>query len=116
MSEVKPLTEREREALRFAITATAQKHGISYEEAIEAAFIGASQAAQASRAREAKLVEALEFVRTYAGDTLSGPKDGLPDDKTWHRSAVAVIGRKVAAALAPYTLAEMPSDVHPQEG
>ncbi len=50
-------------------------------------------------AKVARLVEAMEFIRSYSHDTIYGPTNGLERDRTWYRSAVAVLGRKASAAL-----------------
>lgn len=45
------------------------------------------------------LLEALESIRLYATDTLSGRIDG-PDDRAWQRAAVNEIAKRARIAIA----------------
>jgi len=45
------------------------------------------------------LLEALESIRLYANDTLSGRTDG-PDDRAWQRAAVIEIRNRARAAIS----------------
>jgi hypothetical protein len=53
----------------------------------------------AKDAEIAKLREALESIRLYANDTLSGRADGGPDDRAWQREAVIECRNRARAAL-----------------
>lgn len=46
-----------------------------------------------------ELARALESIRVYASDTLSGRADG-PDDRAWQREGVVEIRNRARAALA----------------
>jgi len=46
------------------------------------------------------LIEALESIRQYGSDTLSGRSDGGPDDRKWQRDAVLEMARRASAAIA----------------
>lgn len=70
----------------------------------------------ASRAREAKLVEALRPLAVEAA-LREGEWSSVPDEAVLLTVQITMgDARRARAALAPYTPAEMPSDVHPQEG
>ena len=58
-----------------------------------------SEAIAAKDAEIAKLSEALESIRLYANDTLSGRADGGPDDRSWQREAVIECRNRARAAL-----------------
>jgi len=63
------------------------------------------------RSRVAKLTEALDSVRQYGSDTLSGRTDG-PNDRAWQRAAVREMTRRASVALGQSTrqaLASVPS-------
>ena len=55
-------------------------------------------AAWNTRPVEDALVEALQSIRLYANDTLSGRVDG-PDDRDWQRTAVIELRDRARAAL-----------------
>jgi len=55
--------------------------------------------AEALNLENAALREALESIRLYANDTLSGRVDG-PDDRDWQRGAVVELRNRARAALA----------------
>lgn len=50
-----------------------------------------------------KLLEALESIRTYANDTLSGRADGGPDDRAWQRECVIECRNRARDAIAKAT-------------
>lgn len=52
----------------------------------------------AARAEVARLREALESIRQYGSDTLSGRADG-PDDRNWQRDGVREMTRRARTAL-----------------
>lgn len=56
--------------------------------------------AHAAEARVAVLEEALESIRQYGSDTLSGRADGGSDDRQWQREAVREMTRRARTALA----------------
>lgn len=56
--------------------------------------------ALAAEARIAVLEKALESIRQYGSDTLSGRADGGSDDRQWQREAVREMTRRARAALA----------------
>ena len=47
-----------------------------------------------------RLRKALETIKQYGNDTLSGPIDG-PDDRAWHREGVRGMTLRARAALRP---------------
>lgn len=51
-------------------------------------------------ARVQELEEALDSIRQYGSDTLSGRTDG-PDDRNWQRGAVLEMTKRADAALQP---------------
>ena len=56
--------------------------------------------ANAAEARVAVLERALESIRQYGSDTLSGRADGGSDDRQWQREAVREMTRRARTALA----------------
>ena len=67
----------------------------------DAAFIvTAVNAHDKLTADRASLIEALESIRLYANDTLSGRADGGPDDREWQRKAVLEIRNRARTAIA----------------
>ena len=67
------------------------------DEDAEAMF-KAIAAASATQAREKVLRDALESVRQYGSDTLSGRIDG-PDDRAWQRGAVLEMTRRARVTI-----------------
>lgn len=51
------------------------------------------------------LVEALQSIRQYGSDTLSGRADG-PDDRQWQRESVLEMTRRARAALSSWEAAQ----------
>lgn len=49
------------------------------------------------------LLEALESIRQYANDTLSGRADSGPDDRAWQRECVIECRNRARAAIAKTT-------------
>ena len=47
-----------------------------------------------------RLREALDSIRQYGADTLSGRADGGADDRQWQREAVREMTRRARTALA----------------
>ncbi len=129
MSEVKPLTAEEEPVWREWCREGYVGHctsALMYER-MRRLFASLD----ASRAREAKLVEALrnvlDDVRTLMkdshgvaglhrnGDVASWEE--ITEGGRYEEWLVSLAdAQRTLAALAPYTPAEMPSDVHPQEG
>ena len=102
MSEVKPMTAAEQNlrACQKQLDMDGVMVGVS-RQALEETLAELD----ASRAREARLVEALRVAERAVDDCLT------------YRSHLNHAARDtIRTALAPYTPAEMPSDVHPQEG
>lgn len=50
-----------------------------------------------------ELLEALESIRQYANDTLSGRADGGPDDRAWQRECVVECRNRARDAIAKVT-------------
>jgi len=63
---------------------------IKKEVVLNEAILAAAKAYQPMR-------EALESVRQYGADTLSGRADGGPDDRKWQRDAVREMTRRAGA-------------------
>jgi len=57
-------------------------------------------ALQALRAENERLRDALESIRQYGSDTLSGRIDGT-DDRDWQRDAVLEMTKRARLALTP---------------
>ena len=55
--------------------------------------------AEKAEALNARLVEALESIRQYGSDTLSGPV-GEPDTRDWQRAGVVEMTKRARAVLA----------------
>ena len=55
---------------------------------------------EAALAREAGLREALEAIRQYGSDTLSGPTEASDDTREWQRAGVIEMTERARAALA----------------
>lgn len=77
--------ERERDRARDCHEETAQKlHSYIHLHAV-------------AESRCAELVKALESIRQYGSDTLSGRADGGSDDRQWQREAAITCARRVDA-------------------
>lgn len=55
------------------------------------------------RAASPDLLEALDAIRQYGSDTLSGRADGGPDDRAWQRGAVIEMTRRARLAIEAAT-------------
>ncbi|GEM_PF-1200464 len=49
-----------------------------------------------------QLAEALDSIRQYGSDTLSGRADGGPNDRDWQRDAVREMTRRASAAITAW--------------
>lgn len=69
---------------------------------VNAAFEVSKEKADSLAAKDAEIArlrEALESIRLYANDTLSGRADGGPDNRAWQREAVVECRNRARAAL-----------------
>lgn len=88
-------TLRDAAQMAFDYLAASRAQGPALE-ALRAALAAQPQEANAEIAR---LREALESVRQYGSDTLSGRADGGPNDRAWQRAAVREMTRRAEEAL-----------------
>jgi hypothetical protein len=96
MSQTQPMTEyqpRTAERLVEILRAKSENPRSVYREAASEIERVASL-----KARIEELTEALQSIRQYGTDTLSGRADG-PDDREWQREAVREMTRRANDAL-----------------